>query len=61
MKKLIGFQMVNKQGAMPDQHYSFEVFPLNHILTERLMMPNPYDWVLIPIHEGDIEEPTIHS
>lgn len=59
MKKLLGYQLVTKDGEYPACHYSFEVYPLTDLLLLRLQMKKPMDWLLMPIHEGDIEEPTV--
>lgn len=59
MKKLLGYQLVSATGEYPDWHYSFEIYTLASLLERRLGMPSPNKWFLMPIYEGDIEEPTI--
>lgn len=67
LKRVIGFQIVSNDGNndIPECFFSFEMFEdielactwLEHEKT------NPehgeFRWVILPIFEGDIEEPTI--
>lgn len=59
MEQIIGFQIESRDGKRetPDQLHSFEIFPIfqaavNYIQDEQ----NPWEWAIIPIREGDIEE-----
>ena len=66
MKKIIGFQIVSNDGKneIPECFYSFEYFVDINLATLWLELEksNPeygiFRWVILPIFEGDIEEPT---
>jgi hypothetical protein len=58
LKKIIGFQIVDKDKNIPEEFYSFEVFvSIEDVIRE---LESLYDkkWLIEPIFEGDIEEPT---
>lgn len=68
MKKIIGYQIVSDDGEnnIPDEFYSFEIFEkFEHVIDwleeEKNDPTHEIDWVILPIFEGDIEEPTIIS
>jgi hypothetical protein len=66
MKLIIGYQIVSNDGKneIPDPFYSFEVISDVYIAQRWLELEkaNPecgeFRWVLLPIFEGDVEEPT---
>jgi len=63
---LIGYQIVSNDGKnnIPEEFYSFEIFKdiimvENWIRWEKHSEKNGFfKWVILPIFEGDIEEPT---
>ena len=58
MKKIIGFQIVDKGKNIPEGFYSFEVFiNIDDVIQELVTLQNK-KWLIEPIFEGDIEEPT---
>lgn len=67
MTEIIGYQIVSNDGKneIPDRFYSFEVIEDIEVAETwlKLEKANPengkFRWVLLPIFEGDIEEPTI--
>lgn len=66
LKKLIGYQIVDEDTyapSMPDGFYSFQIIRpscLQKVANKffRKQMDDPVKWVIIPIYEGDVEEPT---
>lgn len=66
MKNLIGYQIVSNDGKneLPECFYSFEIINDAYVAEKWLQIEksNPengiFRWVLLPIFEGDIEEPT---
>jgi hypothetical protein len=67
MKKIIGYQIVSNNGEnnIPDEFYSFEIFDNIDLVIEWLenekespRYPNTL-WIIFPVFEGDIENPTI--
>jgi len=58
-RKLLGFQVADMNGEYPEDYYSFEVLPLETCLV--ILLKDQTRWRLIPIFEGDIEEPTIYA
>jgi hypothetical protein len=66
MKKIIGYQIVSNDGKneLPDAFFSFEVFIYFEVIELWLSLEkaNPengeFRWVISPVFEGDIEEPT---
>ena len=65
MKKIVGYQIVSNDGKnVPECFYSYEYFVDVNLATKWLELEksNPeyggFRWVLLPIFEGDIEEPT---
>jgi len=60
LNELIGFQVVDGNGEYPSDDtpfYSFEVLTLEHAL--RIQATDPKRWRLLPIYDGDVEEPTL--
>ena len=58
MKRIIGFQIVDKDKNIPDEFYSFEVFVnIDDVIKELQHLQNK-KWLIEPIFEGDIEDPT---
>jgi hypothetical protein len=55
--KPIGYQVVDSNGDMPEGMWSFEIYPLDACL--RMAQTDKQRWRLLPIYEGDIEEPTM--
>ena len=58
MKKIIGFQIVDKDKNIPEQFYSFEVFVGIDDVVKELENLQDKRWLIEPIFEGDVEEPT---
>jgi hypothetical protein len=58
MKKVIGFQIVDKDKNIPYGFYSFEIFVDIAVVIKELEILQDKKWLLEPIFEGDIEEPT---
>lgn len=66
MSKLIGYQIVSNDGKneIPNAFYSFEVIKDAYVAERWLTLEkaNPengkFRWALLPIFEGDVEEPT---
>ena len=64
--KLIGYQIVSNDGKneIPNLFHSFEVIADAYVAEKWLALEkaNPengkFRWVLLPIFEGDVEEPT---
>lgn len=59
MKKPIGYQVVDNSGDYPEGMFSFQVFSLNIAL--KVQNQDKRRWRLLPIYEGDVEDPTIMS
>jgi len=66
MAKLIGFQLTNKNGTNitgddddPMEMASFEVISPQRLFEVLEAMPENHGLLLMPIYEGDIEEPTV--
>jgi len=66
MAKLIGFQLANKNGVNitgddddPFEMASFEVISPHSLFEVLEAMPLNHGLLLMPIYEGDIEEPKI--
>ena len=65
-KPLIGYQIVSNDGKneLPSCFHSFEVINDAYVAEKWLAMENAnpehgkFRWVLLPIFEGDVEEPT---
>ena len=58
MKKIIGFQIVDRDKNMPDEFYSFEVFVNIADVIKELQQLQNKKWLIEPIFEEDIEDPT---
>lgn len=66
MSKLIGYQIISDdyKKEIPECFYSFEVIEDVGVAEQWLMLEkkNPqygeFRWVLLPIFEGDVENPT---
>ena len=58
MNKIIGFQIVDKGKNIPEGFYSFEVFIDIADVVTKLEALKSKKWLIEPIYEGDIEEPT---
>jgi hypothetical protein len=66
MSKLIGYQIVSNDGKneIPTCFYSFEVIDDFSVAEKWLILEKKkpehgnFRWVVLPIFEGDIEEPT---
>lgn len=66
MEKLIGYQIVTNDGKndIPSCFFSFEVFSNirtveQWIVAEKNNLINgKFRWVILPIFDGDVEEPT---
>jgi len=58
LKKIIGFQIVDKTQNIPEGFYSFEVFVHMDDVLEELQQLQNKKWLIEPIFEGDIEDPT---
>ena len=65
MEKIIGYQIISKDRTeMPDCFWSFEVFADKGIAQKWLDLEklNPehgeFRWKLVPVFEGEVEEPT---
>lgn len=67
MENIIGYQVVSNDGKneTPECFYSFEMFEDVNLaeIWLNLEKKNPehgeFRWVLLPIFDGDIEDPTI--
>ncbi len=66
MKAIIGYQIVSNDGKndQPSCFYSFEVINECEVAEKWLVMEKnrpehgEFRWVLLPIFEGDVEDPT---
>lgn len=59
MAQIIGFQIESRDGKqrIPDELHSFEIFPTFQAAINFIQdAVNPWEWAIIPIREGDIEE-----
>jgi hypothetical protein len=56
----IGFQIESADGTheIPDEFHSFEI--MSYYKAERWMTDNPcaIKWMIVPVFEGEIEDPT---
>lgn len=58
MKKITGFQIVDKDANIPEKFHSFEVFAnIVDVINELEQLQNK-KWLIEPIFAGDIENPT---
>lgn len=58
MKIIVGFQIVDKNKNIPEGFYSFEVFVHMDDVVDELQQLQNKKWLIEPIFEGDIENPT---
>jgi len=58
LKKIIGFQIVDKDKNIPEEFYSFEVFANIDDVVKKLHHLQNKKWLIEPIFAGDIEDPT---
>lgn len=58
MKIIVGFQIVDKNKNIPEGFYSFEVFVHIDDVVDELQQLQNKKWLIEPIFEGDIENPT---
>lgn len=59
MVKIIGYQITNNANEIPKEYWSFHVLGVNEI--NRWFTINykiAQKWHIIPIFEGEVEEPT---
>ena len=60
-QKLVGWQIVNQATDMnPDNMTSWEIYTQDYVLHWMADLPlsEKPNWRLLPIFEGDVEEPT---
>ena len=58
MKKIIGFQIIDKDKNIPEEFHSFEIFAnIVDVIKELEQLQNK-KWLIEPIFDGDIENPT---
>lgn len=61
-RKLLGYQIVSSDGELllPEGFHSFEIITSWKLLKEFFEDEdtNPKDWHVVPVYEGDIEEPS---
>lgn len=66
MSKLIGYQIVSNDGKneLPSCFYSFEVISAFEVAQTWIILEKmspeygTFRWVLLPIFEGEVEDPT---
>jgi hypothetical protein len=58
MKKIIGYQIESLDGKhnIPDEFFSFQI--LSNKVATKWLNENTGNWVKVPIHEGEIEDPS---
>ena len=56
-ENILGFQVVDDNGNMPNNMYSFQIYPFEICLA--IVKTDKQKWKLLPIWEGDIEDPEI--
>jgi hypothetical protein len=59
MNEPIGYQVIDKAGKLPEDHYPFEVFSLKYCLN--VIQEEKGRWFLLPIWRGDLQNPTIYK
>jgi len=58
LKKIIGFQIVDRDKKIPEEFYSFEVFVNIADVIKKLQQLQNKQWLIEPIFAGDIVDPT---
>lgn len=58
---IIGYQLVSKDGEnrQPEHMYSFEAFPEQYLLSNKLSWENEFN--MVPVYEDTIENPTVYD
>lgn len=55
---LLGFQIVETESDNPPEEMTtYEVYPLSHVIAWLREQNEPSRWRLIPIFNGDVDEP----
>lgn len=60
-KKIIGYQLVDSNNMTPEGMASFIVYRYSTVRAMKETLGKNYKWKIIPILEGDVEEPTIEQ
>lgn len=60
-KKIIGYQLVDSNNLTPKGMASFIVYRYSTVRAMKETLGRSYNWKITPIHEGDVENPTIEQ